>query len=147
MGKSNNLPMVKPPRAHQYSSPWLHAWWTKGWRCDDDPFFAEHEVKSSCVKDANMNGQQMRVFSFLFADSSINMGAEAYSLFFISSSFVPSRPSVLKSNPVLVRVKSKIPGAGLLTLSTIRLNVELWMKSITSFDCYVLSDAIPSLEA
>ena len=62
---------------------------------DDDPFFAEHEVKSSCVKDANMNGQQMRVFSFLFADSRINTGAEAYSLFFISSSFVPSRITLI----------------------------------------------------
>ena len=65
-------------------------------------------------------------------------------LFFISSSFVPSRQSALESNPVLVRVKSKIPGAGLLTLSTIRLNFDLWMKSITSFACYVYSDVIPS---
>ena len=63
----------------------------------------------------------------------------ALRLFFISSSFVPSRQSALESNPVLVRVKSKIPGAGLLTLSTIRLNFDLWMKIITSFACYVYS--------
>ena len=45
-------------------------------------------------------------FSFLFADSRINTGSKAQPiLFFISSSFVPSRPSTLVSNPVLVRVK------------------------------------------
>ena len=140
MRKSNNLPRVKPPRAHQYSSLWLRAWWTKGWRWDDDPFFAEHEVSLRAWRMRIW----MRVFSFLFADSHINTGSEANSLFFISSSFVPSHPSALESNPFLVRVKSKIPGAGLLILSTIRLNVELWMKSITSFDCYVLSDVILS---
>ena len=100
--------------------------------------------KSSCVKDVNMNGK-LRVGIFLFI---CRLDSHRHGLwglfFFISSSFVPSRQSALESNPVLVRVKSKIPGAGLLTLSTIRLNFDLWMKIITSFACYVYSDVIPS---